>query len=1026
MKKFTCALLIMALIIGIAPSVALAIGEQNHNTDNISTAYMDETSPLVANEWEESLFIHMDDEGHVTFDPNIPNHELVWDGDFLHIRLPMEIVAEDITLSLPEGWTYEIGYEKETPPGSISGSSTALEGKAYTIVTVQHDLASPVEGSKLMDVMPLFEGSRQIDVMPLSTYVPEGFTEVSLPANATFNDWTSAIGPAGSRRVIRVSNHQTNMPANIPISDNQQIIIASSGTNLRDNTLIGSPFILTRASGTGRHFVVSRNSTLTLVQIILDGENHRDQLHRGGVSVAGWPLTGEPRLTMLAGSEIRNCREDLGGGIQAEYFSHVLIDGGTLRNNIATNNGWGGGGGARIRWGSFLTLKNALIVDNKAISQGGHGGGIEITNVSELTIKEGTIIKNNYAGMRGGGVAIWHDSTGVMEDGQIVGNEAGQAGGGIGLTGVNVNNATADTTEFTMNDGIIEENRAGERGGGISGIHPSDITLSTQMGTQKITINGGIIRENTSINGGGVWFHSGTFKTNGGKIYENTGVNGAGVYWAEGPGVWDTEGNETNIYENKASGNGGGLATVGPHNRTIPARVNIYDNVAQSGGGVWMGGSGTLTMNNGTNPIHGNKATGNGGGVYISTGTFTQSGSSITDNDATGDGGGVYVVQGSRFNGTGGSIIDNIAHDGGGLYVPHTNLNNVTIASNFVFDENFARNGLRIDTELAERWHLTIRPATVTLSGEFIIDEIPEGSGNFRDVDPHAFTNYDINSNKPMFWRVTYVAVGGEGDVFVFTESNRHPIKHGALLPGSTALIFEAVPIEQFERWTVETRDAETTADGKEVDFTLTGEGTVTPLRHILAKHTHVVGYFQAQLGTTTLTVSKEVTGDLANRIIAFDFTIILQDSTGNPQSTDEPLPYIITDLDGIVLKTDALTLDSEGHAMFPLRHGQRIHITEVPMGGSVQIVEAPDDHYQAWFTDSESEENKEKGHDTGLRPMTEDRAFHFENARFEVPATGLNLGSVSGALLLFTLVSIPSSATLLLRIGRRYHEKLR
>ena len=962
---------------------------------------------LIASDWEEGLLIHVDDEGYVTFEPNNIEHELVLDSDFIHIRLPMEIDAQAINLSLPEGWTYEIDYAQETFQEGSFAPIRELDGKIYTIVTVQHTWNH------------FANESRQRDIMPLLSNVPDEFTEVSLPSNASPSDWISALGPAHSRRVIRVSSNQTSMPANVTISGGRQIIIASSGTNLANNTLVGSPFILTRFSGSGRHFVIEGDSSLTLVQIILDGENRRDLLSRGGVYLEGWP--GEPRLNMLTGSEIRNCRAELGGGIQAEFFTHVQIDGGTLRNNIAMNNGWGGGGGARIRWSSSLTLRNALIVDNKAIASFGHGGGIEITNLSNLTIREGTIIRRNTAGMRGGGVAIWHDSTGVMHDGQIIDNEAGQSGGGIVLTGVNVVGASADTTNFTMNGGTIEENRAGERGGGISGIHPSDITASTQMGVQKISINGGEIRENTSANGGGVWFHSGTFETSGGKIFENIGVNGAGVYWAEGPGVWRALEGEIDIYDNEASGNGGGIATVGSHNRTIPPRVNIWGNEAQNGGGVWMGGSGILTMNSETIPIRENKATQNGGGVYISTGTFVQSGSSITENDATGDGGGVYVVHGCGFTGTGGSIIDNIANNGGGLYVPHPNLNNVSIAPNFVFDQNFAREGLRIDSDLAQRWRLSIRPDIVSLLDQLIIDEVPEGTGNFMDVDPHAFTNYDINSDKPIFWRVTYDAVG-DGDVLAYVDSNKHPIKNAALLREGTALLFEANLAEKFEQWTVETRDKETTEDGKEVDFTLIEVNTVSPLRYSLSAHTHVVGYFRAQPSTTTLTVSKEVNGHLANRIIEFDFSIIFQDSAGNPQSTPEPLPYTITGLDELVLRRGVLTLDNEGRAMFSLSHGQVIHITEVPMDGTVQIIEALDEHYQAWFTDSESEENKEKGHDTGPRPMTEERSFHFENVRFDVPATALKLGSLGWVLLLLTLVSIPAFAMLVFRIERGRH----
>ena len=1008
MRKILCVLLVIAMTIGIVPSVALAIGEQAQSTDNISTAFDHEASPLVDSDGDEGLFIHMDFEGHITLEPNIPDRGLVFDGDFIHIRLPMEISTDVITLSLPEDWTYDIDYEEETLHEPISGASDFREPKTYTIVTVQHTWNS------------FMEEPRQRDILPLVTPIPEGFTSIILPERASSIQWNNAFAGTGNR-LIRVQGDQPNMPGTFTIAG-RHVIIASEGTNLTDNTFTGTrPYTITLPSGSGRHFDVRTNGTLTLVHITLDGAKGQGLAPRGGVNLYGWPAT----LRMLPGSEIRDCRAELGGGILADHGSTVLINGGTLRGNEATSNFYGGGGGAGIRWRSSLTLQNAHIINNEAVADYGHGGGLDIVNESLLTIEGDTVIRGNRAGRRGGGVSIWYNSDGVMENGQIVDNSAFESGGGVVLTGANLSHVPADSSTFTMKAGTIEENRTVERGGGISGIHPDDIFESIHMGVQEIIINGGEIRENTSANGGGVWFHSGTFETTGGQIIDNKALNGAGVYWAEGPGVWETEGGEINIHENKASGNGGGLATVGPHNRTIPARVNIQRNEAQNGGGVWMGGSGTLTMNNMTNPIQGNEATGNGGGVYISTGTFTQGGSSITENNAIGDGGGIYVVHGSGFTGTDGSIIDNIAYDGGGLYVPHNNLGNVSIATNFVFDQNFARNGLRIDSDLAERWRTTIHPDTVTLAGEFIIDEVPEGTGNFKDVDPHAFTNYDINSDKPIFWRVTYEGIGGEGKVLAFTETNHHPIKYGALLPGGTVIRFDANPIEQFERWTVETRDTETTAEGKEAEFTLTAESRVAPLQYILAQHTHVVGYFQTPPSTTTLTVSKEVTGDLANRIIAFDFTVILQDSTGNPQSTGEPLLYTVTDSNQVVLRTGALTLDNEGRAMFSLRHGQRIHITEVPLEGSVQIVEALDDHYQAWFTDSESVESKEKGHDTGLRSMTEDRVFHFENARFEVPATGIALGSTGGALLLLTLISIPAFATLLLPIGRGRHKKL-
>ena len=979
--------------------VEVAFAEQMQSMSEVEAYFGEETSEFVTGDWDEGLFIHFDDEGYVTLEPNIPAHNLILDGDFLRVRLPMEIAREDITLSLPEGWTYEIDYEEETLPEPNFGSEAKPSPKTYTMVSVQHTWNQHIEEMKQRNIMPL--------VSPL----PIGFSEGTLPANASPQEWNNAIG--SGNRVVRVMGNQTNMPNIINISGNRHVIIASNGTNLTHNTLTGTRFTI-GAPNNGRHFNLFPGATLTLVQIALNGRTRpSDPVWQGGVSLLGWqPGMGDANpaiIHMLDGSEIHNCRADLGGGIFADMFSEIFINGGTLRENVATSNTHGGGGGARAVWGSKITLRNALIIDNIAIADYGHGGGFDVTNGSEITINEGTVIKGNTAGRRGGGVCIWQNSTGVMNDGQIVENYASESGGGIVLTGVNRLHEPADRSKFTMTGGIIEENWTDDRGGGISGFHPTDAPEQPLMAVQEIIINGGEIRDNTSGNGGGVWFYSGTFHTTGGEIIDNNAVNGAGIYWAEGPGVWRTSGDEIDIRGNKASGNGGGLATVGPHNRTILGRINIQENEAQNGGGVWMGGSGILTMNSGTMPIQGNKATGNGGGVYISTGTFAQSGSSITKNKATGDGGGVYVVGGSSFHGTGGSIIDNIAGDGGGLNVPHSNLRNISIATNFVFDQNFARNGLKINSKLAADWRSTINPEIVTLLGQSIIDEDPARPGFFVEIEPHAFTNYDINAEGLPFWRITYdVGEGegeGEGEVFAFIDSNNLSVKSDTFLGHGTVLRFDAAPAEQFDRWTVETRKEETTVDGKEVEFNLEEVNRVTPYLYTLTAHTNVLGYFHAQPITTTLTISKEVSGDFGNRNMEFNFIVILRDSLDNAWADGGPLPYIITDSKGDILRDGVLTFNSEGSAVFRLSHGQVIRITDVPLKGSVQIIETVVDKYQAWFIDSEFATDMERTNDTGVRPMTEDREFNFINERNYVPTTGVDLGNIGATLLLTMLM---------------------
>lgn len=169
--------------------------------------------------------------------------------------------------------------------------------------------------------------------------------------------------------------------------------------------------------------------------------------------------------------------------------------------------------------------------------------------------------------------------------------------------------------------------------------------------------------------------------------------------------------------------------------------------------------------------------------------------------------------------------------------------------------------------------------------------------------------------------------------------------------------------------------------------------------------------YAQWSLRYTTLTVSKEVTGDFGNRMIAFEFTILFQNSDGSLPPSGTQFHYTgeaLAHLGGTAPLDGKITLDHSGRAIFQLAHGQAIHIEEVPVGSSVQIIETRDDNYQAWFTNSESTEGMKRGNDTGQQPLSEGHSFHFENVRFVAPPTGIDLGNGSDPILLLALVSIP------------------
>jgi hypothetical protein len=110
-----------------------------------------------------------------------------------------------------------------------------------------------------------------------------------------------------------------------------------------------------------------------------------------------------------------------------------------------------------------------------------------------------------------------------------------------------------------------------------------------------------------------------------------------------------------------------------------------------NGGGVFVA-SGTFTMNGGT--ISGNRAI-NGGGVYVESGTFTMNGGTISGNTATGDygnyngGGGVNVNDGT-FTMNGGTISNNQAtRNGGGVLV----WNPITKKGGTISGDNTAASG---------------------------------------------------------------------------------------------------------------------------------------------------------------------------------------------------------------------------------------------------------------------------------------------------------------------------------------------
>ena len=468
---------------------------------------------------------------------------------------------------------------------------------------------------------------------------------------------------------------------------------------------------------------------------------------------------------------------------------------------------------------------------------------------------------------------------------------------------------------------------------------------------------------------------------------------------------------------------------------------------------------GIVTMYGNVRLYNNRSQTGDGGGVrIISNGTFNMHGGTI-DRNTSRRGGGVFIQSG-HFNMYGGQIINNFAlFDGGGLFVTDGFLNNVRIDPPAVFKGNIAQNGIRIDNMLAQIHYPRISPGTVSVAG---MGDYLDDTGVFIPMPSHAFTNYDINTTGPIYWRVSYGVGSGNGNVGAqLADGNLVP--NHAFVPSGTEVHFITDTLALLNNWEAGQRQTEYNEDGGEIRFTITNYGPQSPLVLVIQQYTRVLGHFTTgysitydsngglespyvqwvaagphqlthtvthadtslthtgwrdehgtffpkdtsinitrnitlyaewERQTTTLTISKNVTGPMGNLNREFEFEIIFTNSQG------QPLEYAqFTHNDG------NLILDNNGKASFWLKHGQSIVIEGVHLSGQVRIIEIEDFNYATFHADSENDYIDVLGNDTGLLMMAVSREVVFTNHRELAPPTGIAVENTDGIFLLALLV---------------------
>ncbi len=334
------------------------------------------------------------------------------------------------------------------------------------------------------------------------------------------------------------------------------------------------------------------------------------------VDCKGDSETGEyGKITHNAGEEGRGVKVNKDGKL---YMYSGAISGNTVVGSDTTSAAGGG-----VWFNGTFNMYGGEISGNaaeKGSAGSAVGGGVYVDG-GTFNMYGGEISKNT-AESQGGGVYTRIFTRFNMKGGTIGGEDESDAN-----TAPEGGGAYVYRSYFDMSGGTISNNK-GTDGGGV---YVYFLDCNNNM-------TGGEISRNTAENGGGVYVYDSdsrrTFKISDIKISNNKATKGGGIYVNSEIEMYDN----AIISGNEATQKGGGVYAYG----TLKMYGGeISQNIAQSGGGVAIGSVGLLTMTGGK--ISQNIAESSGGGVYTIS-VANMSGGTIADNKVTnGDGGGVFV-----------------------------------------------------------------------------------------------------------------------------------------------------------------------------------------------------------------------------------------------------------------------------------------------------------------------------------------------------------------------------------------------
>ena len=495
---------------------------------------------------------------------------------------------------------------------------------------------------------------------------------------------------------------QTNSYSYLCVESNKYITIDLNGYTIDRGltALTSNGYVISVAGG-----LTIMDTSTSQTGTITGGYNNSTSSGHGGGGVCVYGGT----FTMTGGTITSNSTSSSGGGVYVYGGTFTMTDGIISGNEVLLY-----GGGVYVFNGTF-TMSGGTVSNNFSL----YGGGVYADYLATFRMDDG-IIKDNSTTYYGGGVytAYRFTMTGGSITGNTVNNSASNGGGvcvvndfnisgNASVTGNTVNNSASNvylfsgyvitlTAEFTGEVGVMTETAptadspvtitSGYSTYGTNGtftssynsymISESNGELSLEVAAATVEFNGTTTNYTT--------FAEAWSAATGEITSEDRRATVTLLAEADIEAFITVESNQYITLDLNGNTLDRGLTEAIENGYVILVRGNliINDSSGNNSGKITGGynssdysgcifvSTGTLTLNGGT--ITKNTVTGTygGGGVYVfSGGTFEMNGGVISYNTATQTqygGGGVNAGTGS-FTMNGGTISNNTAYNGGGI-----------------------------------------------------------------------------------------------------------------------------------------------------------------------------------------------------------------------------------------------------------------------------------------------------------------------------------------------------------------------